>query len=685
LNGKVLPNLVEGNWLTLEAIRQWGYDQKGKSFPKANELIENINAEQGSDSGKEVEDFIKFSFGAERAPADISKLSKTIRGAQFVSKVALSPLTIVRNMLDRGVKGLTIGDISTNVKATALYPPFLNKWIKESQRIENEMIRAGAISGHGAISADVEAGQRTAVAIGKPFSSSERGNQVFIALVRKLQLEKDLAKLVAKHNQNPRVKKFLDRVDAIMGNSEKQLRYRLEKETLDFDTISTESLVDEWVNNGGQVSGDQLERILHRAVRDKTFPVILSTKRSWWDKSPLMRVFAQFKTWPVEQTAHIYNDVMKYTLKTGDPTRLVRWMAGTAIAGELYNLIRDLLFDRDESITKKAVEGESPSELALALGNDFFDGGGVGMFADFSYGLTNWAVGVSGNSLKNFSRFTTDVYDNPSNAADAFGQLAEREASAIRQVRSILTKIDQIDNEGSLSAEYWPARSKAFDWQDDKRLPTTGKKVGKALKEFLMGRPEFERNAKTLSYELAARQIIVGDIDDAAKHLGRILEDIEINSVDDITKAIKGIKGSGDRKSPLGPVKDADMEEFLKTVPDVGEITQAQKDWTRTYNEAIITAASDKWSKKTPGMTDYLGNLAKKLSSKSIDKNPLERKFIVDFSKAMGASLKDMNKYLEENMNRTDGEPDTLRKEVARDRALSRRSDKLFTDWNRIE
>ena len=66
----------------------------------------------------------------------------------------------------------------------------MNRFIKSAQAIEEDMIRRGAVFGHGSLAEGYEAGNVITDIAGKPFSASERGNQVKIAYVKYLQLQK---------------------------------------------------------------------------------------------------------------------------------------------------------------------------------------------------------------------------------------------------------------------------------------------------------------------------------------------------------------------------------------------------------------------------------------------------------------------------------------------------------------
>ena len=59
---------------------------------------------------------------------------------------------------------------------------------------------------------------------------------------------------------------------------------------------------------------------------------------------------------------------------------MFRFILGTWIAGELYNIARDTILNKDESVLSK-LKGGTKTEIITAIGNDLVDGGIVGFIA----------------------------------------------------------------------------------------------------------------------------------------------------------------------------------------------------------------------------------------------------------------------------------------------------------------
>ncbi len=70
------------------------------------------------------------------------------------------------------------------------------------------------------------------------------------------------------------------------------------------------------LESGEIVHEDLINEVLHRTVRDNAIPMVISTKPIWFDTAPWVRVAHQFKSWPLNQVGLLWNDVIKYTVKT---------------------------------------------------------------------------------------------------------------------------------------------------------------------------------------------------------------------------------------------------------------------------------------------------------------------------------------------------------------------------------
>ena len=506
-----------------------------------------------------------------------------MRDYQFVTKIALSPVTILRNMADRVPKSQTSGGLLANIDALIAYPPVLNNFIEGSRRIEKNIIRSGAAFGHTAMAEDFETGTQVKNIIGLPFSASELGNQIHIALVRKFQMERDIQSLINAQGKDGKLYKAFDKLATVVGGSQKQVKNRLRE-------LGNEELI-ERLAKGEELNGDLLDAVLHRTVRDKTFPILLSTKPIWWDNHPWARTAAQFKTWPVRQTQHIWNDVIKYTVKTGDISRMVRFLIATAIVGETYNITRDLLTDRRESVTKTLIDGKSQKDIAISILNAFFDGGGIGILADFTYGFTDWLIGPSGSTVKNVRDTVARIYKEPTLTPEAILKAATKEIQPLKVSRDIINQVDREHfNKGNITKQYTKWRAEGYKWAREKRAPTVGKKIQEFGDDFLFGKKIYRPGDDSLALEMAARQIMVGDLDDAVDYIKLVIK--RASTSEEIAEAYTKIQISMKSRAPLGKVAEQDLEKFMEKLSDNDkrEAIAVTAAWFKNYGDAITRA-----------------------------------------------------------------------------------------------
>ena len=592
---RVLNSLFQKNWTFLEGARQWGIDDKGKSFPKLAPKLETIKAKSGTSESQILERFIKAAFGQELLSSEASRnISAAIRGYQFFTKIALSPLTITRNMLDRFNKVAAWAPTKVQIQTLVQYPPFINRFLKHSRQIEEEMIRRGAVFSNTAIAEGYQPGHLLTSVAGKAFASSELGNQVYIALAKRNAIDANIKLL----KQNPKIAKIFDRRIGkfltpleTLGISPTQALKRLSELGDDELLRSLESSAD--------ISPDLLNETLHRAVRDNAFPVVLSTKRAWWDNHPFARVMTQFKTWSVEQVGHIWNDVIKDAVQNRDPTKIIRWLVSMAMMGEIYNIIRDFILGRDESLLKTLSQEErrNAKDISVTILKDMVDGGAVGIMADLLYGLPNLIGGPSAATVKNFGDATAKTIWNPSQAKDALAQVAQKETPALKQAQGILDKIEAQFNKDNLTQDYYKVRRDAFEFKFQKQHPTLSKKIKSRAVKAILGWVKNIPTERTFSYEMATRQILSGDIEAASEHMFALLKTAGTDE-EQIISIQSGIQSSLRNASPLGPVSDADLEEFLQGMSSKQkkDILNLQTQWDTNTAQAYEQALT-KWER----------------------------------------------------------------------------------------
>ena len=579
---KILSGIIEGGWEAIEGARQWGVTKDG-NFKDIRTSIERLRGEVGNDQANLLEDYIKAQYGQSRASITAKKWTKTARSIQFAGKLALSPLTITRNILDRYAKGLSHGTIGTNIRATLKFPPFLNVWMKTSRKIQDEMIRQGAVLGHGHLSEGFASGGVISKFLGQAFAQSERGNQTYIALVKKLQLEADIKRLHEMGGESGTVGKMYDRMLTIVGQSQLQTRKRA------LTDLTNEQLAEAMTKK--EIDDDVMSEVLHRVVTDSAFPLTLASKRMWWGNRPFVQTMTQFKVWSADQMRFIYKDVIKYTVATGDPSRLARFILGTWLAGEIYNIARDFLKGRDESLlsTLKDEDGRNVKDISKSIGNALVDGGIIGMLADLTYGITDWAFGPTVGSIESIARTAIAVKNDPATTVDGLKKFILEDIPAAKQAQGVLDRIDRtfFEKEENLTANYAKWRRRSFDFRKKKGELTAAERL---TGKILLGRGERIPGPRSLSLEMIARQVLVGDADDAADYIVGIIKDTKPEKLRDLRASFRQ---SAVNNSPLGNIAKKDIPEFLGQFSKEGqaEIVSLQRQWKKNYNEAIALAS----------------------------------------------------------------------------------------------
>ncbi len=418
---------------------------------------------------------------------------------------------------------------------------------------------------------------------GKAFSTSELGNQVYIALAKRNAIEKNLKIL----KQNPKIAaifdkrmgKFLSPLEAI-GKSPSQAATRLRELGNEELLAKLESVED--------ISPDLMNAVLHRTVRDNAFPVVLSTKRAWWDNHPFARVLTQFKVWGTDQIGHIWNDVIKDTVQNRDPSKMIRWLVTMAVMGEIYNILRDFVLAKDESLiaTLSDKDRRNAKDISITILKDMADGGAVGILADLMYGLPNLVGGPSANTLKNLGDTTAKIVWNPTQAKDALKQFAIKDSPAVRQAQSGLDKIDASYNRKNLTQEYYKIRKRSFEWQFDKQHPKGTDKAKALFVQSLLGWTKAIPKPRTLSFQMATRAILVGDIEGASEHIFFLLKNADTPQEQESLE--RGIQTSFNNASPLGKVAEDDLGKFFESMSSEQQqdALSIQLKWNANVSEA---------------------------------------------------------------------------------------------------
>ena len=575
---KVVPHTLHRNWLTVEGVREWG-----NNFEKAAESIAKIKKDVDPGTGKAIADFMGIEFGVGGfVPAADSAIAGTISNYETIARLGFSVLSVVRNTFQR-FANTAMFPLSSQLRALKDFPPVANLFMESAKKIKEQMIRSGAVRGASSL-AEIEqsaAGHRLTDTALKMFSSAERGNQTYAALVAKYAVEADMKRLANMKGRKPN--KVIDAWLNISGQSKAAIERRAKKLGL-----TNEQLAD-IMQSGRELTQEELETVMSRAVLDTQFPLTVASRRLWWSGHPWARLLGKFKPFGLDQVGMVYRHVVSEA-KQGNVAPMARFMIWTLIAGEIYNILRDLIVGDEESITTAMLERpdqQNPKDVSIRMARNFFDGGGVGMLADLSWGIGDYFTGPVGSSMENLGEAVADTARDPRQAITAMKQLATKEISVSRQVQGIVNRLESAlikDTNDYNKYRIW--RQRSYEWRDEKK----GKGIiEKSFLPAIEGMSEYDRTARSLSYDFASQNITVGDVEDAAGYLARIMRNVEPG---ERKKLLKAIRGSANARSPLGKVAERDRGEFLRpfTQEQRSEARRLQRNWMQRYESAINKA-----------------------------------------------------------------------------------------------
>ena len=139
----------------------------------------------------------------------------------------------------------------------------------------------------------------------------------------------------------------------------------------------------------------------------------------------------------------------------------------------------------------------------------------------------------------------------------------------------------------NLTANYAKWRRRSFDFRKKKGELTT---IERTTGRVILGRPARLPGPRTLSLEMIARQVLVGDSDDAADYIVGIFKDTKPEKLKDLRAAFRQ---SAINNSPLGNIAKKDIPEFLAQFSKSGqeEIKTLQIQWAKNYNKAMKLAS----------------------------------------------------------------------------------------------
>ncbi len=633
---KVLPQMWRRQAPLLAAWETWGYKEGYLRFPTMETHLEAILAQYPEAKGTidEVREWAANTFGlpVHKVQA-LADASEAIRYYNYVSKYATNPLSALKNMLDRIPAALRVGDMGSVVTGLIHAPPFFRLGAPSSRALYRELNRRGIVIPHTAMSVDAREGGLVTTAINLMPHLTETGNEQLVGIVRAAQLNRDLAALrkyyetdvgaweqtiyraiqpllqVAGRSRALREQRVLqmkrgDRSGQGLLSDEEWLNQVMQKE-LEHPKARTDPLAYlgdpqellKRVTNRGIVDEDTYNAFLHRIVADNTFAMTIARQPVWWHTNFSLRTFGQYKTWPLGNAYILWRDVIKYTAKTGDVSRLIRTVVGFFIAGEMYNIAADYLLNRNESILRGLRTDVGGKEIARRVAKDIVEGGLLSAVELLSYGFIDALGGPFLSNLKNLGAAARHLVAEPKQAPDVVKDLARREVVPLRHGEAILKRFEaKFGDRNDLTPDFYRLAHKAALWARTKK----GENVKYWVDRVTMGFPEWKPADTTLQMDMARRALVAGDIDEAAGHLVKAMrwqrEDIlaQEGTGGDISDAFRRMESDLINSGPLGPVKKEWHDEFEASLSqsDRAALNDVMTRWTTHVGKAMARASA---------------------------------------------------------------------------------------------
>jgi hypothetical protein len=415
----------------------------------------------------------------------------------------------------------------------------------------------------------------------KMFTAAEESVQIRAALISRFSAEahiRDLASL----KRGGTLNKITQMMKYASLNPEGYLENFVRNRT--FTNPITKAELDDIWSGKKQLTVEDVNRIMHRASVDTQFIQDFASRAIPWKTNPFLRLGLKFKTFAINQTRLIYTDAVKQAAK-GTFGPLLKYLLFSTMAGELWNLTKDLIVGGDNALSTQLInrpEKRNLADISLALANDFIDGAGVGIITDMAWGIGNWTTGAVGQTGKNILEWASNL-KHPIMGTKKF---LKQEISVFRDIEGLMARADKIFlNDNNRFFEYKRTRDRTFDWQQKQKHPGFLGGAGQVAKGFFVPRTKFP---SILPYEYAAKQITLGDVDDAAAYLVNAIKTSNLPK----EEILASIESSRDNYSPLGNISKGDMGDFMDTFPkkDQREMEKLDDAWLDDYDDAIDIA-----------------------------------------------------------------------------------------------
>lgn len=565
---KFMPTIIRNNNLFIAGIKQFGFRFKGGKPDQLNLAaeIEEIRSVHGSYVANMLDEYIQGIWGK---GTSTNKIASFMSNYETITKLA-GVLGSFRNRMQMIVNGVTMYGPVTVARAHMTHAA---KWNKESKRIV-EAIRGSGITRVGSALTATETPHSTMVQRvlkwAGGFSIAEKSNQEIAGIIALYGIEKDIKRLHALESKE--VKDSW--ISPFFGVSQEAIKRRLDKiKVTDKDIIFlTEKLKrsqeDGSLDPSKRLDINDIKTFAFAFNRDHNFPMTITTEPLWWRNSPWLRLLAKFKPFGLEQVRMIYRDTL-VEARHGNMMPMLRFVIAGEVVGELYNILRDILYGREESISVnlwKNPNKTTKERLAVSMLNNLADGGVVGIFADAVYGVDGFIGGPAASTMGNIADLVDGTLVTPgADKAGVFKDFLEKEIPAIRQMEGAWKFFKRAaGNEAEQNMlDYHSARTRIREVNRD--IEETGGDVAlRYARRVVKGFQSYDLTARTYDIRAAAEAIAKGTpdyIEAASERISDVLVDTDERKLMDARNSLKSALMN---RAPLSSVNKRNRAEFRK-------------------------------------------------------------------------------------------------------------------------
>jgi hypothetical protein len=555
----------------IAAAQEWGV-----LFKKVEPLLAAIRTKYGSGDAESVRRWIGTTFGLSNdIPSGVENALDFLSNGLTQLKLSGAMISAIRNAFQGFGNTFMVGPVDS--MRSFLYSLEITPGGK---RISEIVRRSGAPS-HAKGLGELFGGKETPKGM-IPFLAAEHRSQKKAGISGIVRFKTNVQRL-ADLRKGSTLDKILVHLKLLSVRPEAYLTDLLKNRT--FVNPITDEQLDEFLR-GRAPTLDEVQQFAWRLVNDTQFPMNLASRPIPFG-NPAFRFATKFKYYPINQTRVVWREAVLQALK-GTFAPLLQFLIRSALIGELWNMLRDFVRGGDDSITMQMIKREekrNATDILKSIGNDILDGTGIGIIGDLGWGIGTTIGGVAASTGRSGLNWLAESFAG--HPVMATRKLIRREVVALKDVTGLMNRADAwLINKNNVYFEHRRWRDRSFDFQDKNKKSSTMHDIGRYARQVLLGRPQYP---SILPYEYAARQVTVGDINDAADYLAAHIKDNPEKTRSEMRMAMES---SARLHAPFAGLAEKDVTKFLNQfdAKTKNEGRKLQREWLANYRKAINLA-----------------------------------------------------------------------------------------------